>query len=762
MRRTILFLSILFVSLFTVSCEKEKEGEGSYSFSASIENLSTEDAATKVRLVDEQWVYWEVGDSISIASDKSSSPTAAILANTGGPNYPDFNGTFISELPWESQYFLGLFPYSANNVASGSDGSSDFGTPKIELVARQPFRSDLTFARKVFPMVAWYGGHWDETPGSAYNLDFHSLAGIVRIQFVNATPACTIKEVRITSTDDKQLKGIFDVKDYKKDNPYLSSTSTAEEDKTVTLYCGDEGRSFANGELVTFYLVLPAFDPSVAANSQFALRMEIENTSGKVCTRTFSARVRRTGITYMRALEVTNWESGVTAVRLSGNGTAERPFRIYSVDDLVYLRDCYNSVERKINGQDISANTHIWLMRSDIVLNSTNWNMGIKNFVGHIEDKSNADVPGITSTSSHPLFESVNAGGTVERIALKAEVNYSGESDFSPFCVTNRGTLKDCVLKPPVANPSGVVSSPFANLAGICVNNYGTIEACRNEGNLSAAARNIGCICLFNENGAVVKSCQLSTPFLVNRASCVGGIVYENKAGATVRDCLYAVSTTGSTSRWGGIVYQNNGTVEHCYVNNSIITTLSLGGIVNKQLGGTINYCDCRAQLHAPNVGGIVDTISGGKIVNCFVNHVSAQIIRTSSTSANRSAGGIAAYMLGGSIENSFVNVPHITAQGSGGVLGGLVGTCTGGSAVNCYSYETTAAAPSFFGSNTTATFTNCYLVEGTQTGITSKTEAQAKANDGLVSDLNGNVPSGGKSWVLSGVPVLEAYTVTP
>lgn len=774
MRKNFIFLSLLFAALFATSCQKEKVGGTSFRFNATIENLDSDDPS-KVQLINEQWVYWEVGDQISIASDRSAKQDTADLVNTGGPNYPDFNGTFISDLPWESKYFLGLFPYSDNNVITGSTGSKDF-TAKIELPAQQPLRTDLSFARKVFPMVAWYGGHWDETAGSvAYNLNFHSLAGIVRLQFINnSSDISNLKEVRVTSTDGKQLKGMFNVINYKTDAPYLAPDGSTG-DNTVTLTCGEDGRYFGKDTIVSFYLVLPAFDPSVASNSSFALRVEIENVNGMVCTRDLTARVRRTGITYMRALEVTDWTAGTTTARLSGNGTAARPFRIYSADDLVYLRNCYNAdtavgTPRTINNRPITANTHIWIMRSDIALTSSTWTEGIKNFKGHIEDKSNASNPGITMTgnSPHPLFESVLAGGVVERITLKAEVSYNGESTFSPFCTTNRGTLKDCILTYVPANPTGIVNSSFADLGGLCATNYGTIVGCRNEANLNAAGRNIGVICHTNMGGGVVKECELNTPFTVNRASCIGGIVYDNRANATVRDCYYAVITTASTSRWGGIVYQNSGTVEHCYVSNSIITTLSLGGIVNKQQGGTINYCYCQAQLQSPNVGGIVDTISDGTILNCFVNHANAQITHASSAASNRSSGGIAAYMLGGTIANSYVYLPHIIAQGTGGVSGGMVGRCTAGTVNNCYVYETSPSTPSFYGSNTSATFTNCYLVGGSQAGITDVTVAHATAATGtsgcLLDILHGNIEgiSGAKDWTLSGIPVLETYIVTP
>jgi hypothetical protein len=89
------------------------------------------------------------------------------------------------------------------------------------------------------------------------------------------------------------------------------------------------------------------------------------------------------------------------------------------------------------------------------------------------------------------------------------------------------------------------------------------------------------------------------------------------------------------------------------------------------------------------------------------------------------------------------------------------VGTYTSGIVNNVYCFEETAGTPLFFGSYPSGTYANCYLVDGTQTGITTKTAAEAKT-DAFVTTLNSGVPSGGKGWQLSGVPVLETYTVTP
>lgn len=764
------FTTIAFVlAMVGFSACEEELVHNQFSFNATVEGLSTTDDS-KVYLLDEQWIYWELGDRISIGSDSHTGNYIGDLINTGAPDWEGFNGVFITELPWDSKYFVGLFPYSEHNDISktGGAGNSTGFSAQIDLPSVQPFRTssagghdgDHTFNRNIYPMVALYDGHWDDEPGSvAYNLNFHSLAGIVRLQFYDATGSNDKKIRRVTVTSaDKQLCGLFNVQGLYTNQPYLAAIDNSS-NHTITLDCGEDGRDFDS--ILSFYLVLPALGNS-DVTTRYALSVTLETTDGETCTKNItSVPVRRTGIAYMRALGIDSWTPSVSASQyLVGNGTKERPFKIYTATDLIYLRNCYNAdtavgTPRTINGRPITGHTYIRIMRTDIALTNSNWTTGISNFVGHMTDVSNSvlNLRGITNNSTYPLFASIKAGGVVEGITVKSAIpSYTGVGNFSPFCVENHGTLRNCVL----SSTSSVVSTS-ASLAGIVVHNSstGVVEGCHCDGSLSADGKAVGGVCLQNEG--TVTGCFVNS-LAVPAAATVGGVVHSNTG--TVTDCYFASRITSGSSSWGGIVYQNRGTVEHCYISNTIITTLSLGGIVNKQLGGVINYCDCRAQLYSPNVGGIVDTISGGKIINCFVSN--AQIGDTTSTSApRRSAGGIAAYLLAGSIENSYVYIPHITTQGSDGVVGGLVGTYTSGSVINCYSYETSASTPLFFGSYPPGTYAPCYLVGGTQAGITSVTTSEA-ATDAFVSTLNSGKPAGGKGWQLSVIPVLEPYTVTP
>lgn len=756
----------LLVLLFA-ACEKELEGNYNLKqmqFGARIEPLGA-DGNTKVYLDNERWVYWEVGDRISIASDQPASLTYGDLVNASpGTDFEDFNGIFLANMPEGSQYFLGLHPYSEDNVISGTSGS-DFGTPQICLRDTQPFRNDLTFAKQVYPMVAWYGGTWGEDPSSAFNLDFHALAGIVRLQiFNNSGTNKTLKQVTISSNDatKKQLKGLFNVKDYKIEDPYLQSAANTTENQSLLLYCGEDGRSFNQNELLTFYLVLPALGGR-GVTTEYKLTMAVTTMDNATFTKNFTVPLRRTGLTNMKAMGINAWGASDGSVGLAGNGTQSRPFKVYTIGDLQYLRDCYNGVARTINGQPITPNTYITLMRSDIVLDKTNWTVGIRNFEGHLNSVAATGTPGIIDSCYNvPLFESIGADGEVEGIALKCATvfNTSSAIGVSPFCGTNDGTIRNCVLTT-IPGDSKWTRSIFSPFAGICVTNTGTIEGCRCEGRVEVqTSKNFAGICLHNQSGGEIVGCQASSMTLTVMAQAAG-ICYENAAGGTVRDSYFAADITGSTADWAGIVYENSGTVEHCYLSSSghIYTSKSVGGIVRANIAGTVDYCWLAGPLRGRTVGGIVDSLVGGQVINSF-NSDNAMITVTTATSVG---GGLVGYMKGGSIDNSYVDDIMMMKQNESATIGGIIGQATGGSCDNCYSYEDYHL---FYGTSSGVTYTHCHLVDGSQSGPVTVNSSATDAFVTLQGNLNTNKPSGGKGWIgASGnttPPALEAYIVTP
>ena len=110
------WLCIMGLLLLTAACEKEDFPKNlkSMQFNSSIEALTSSDNS-KVFLYKEQWVFWELGDQISIGSDLSTgTPQVGDLVNASpGTDFENFNGVFIAPLPEGSKYFVGLHPQRA-------------------------------------------------------------------------------------------------------------------------------------------------------------------------------------------------------------------------------------------------------------------------------------------------------------------------------------------------------------------------------------------------------------------------------------------------------------------------------------------------------------------------------------------------------------------------------------------------------------------------------------------------------------------------
>lgn len=770
MKQATKILTLLALLLLT-SCHDEPEMVR-LSFNATIEPPATESSTptSKVYLHNEQWIYWEAGDKISIATNATESQTQAELAQVNvGTTGDEYNGVFQARLPESSTRYLALYPYRSHNVIS-----NDFGTVRLELPDTQYRRddaiADFTFDRVGFPMVAWFNGDDPEYP----NLDFHALAGLVRLQFFDNTGSTPKRIKQIDIEADKQISGLVNVADFRTDNPRPVSTLSTPAAKKVIMYCGTGDNGLLLDELRSFYLVLPAYGGENVTTT-YSLDITIYTTDGNQCKKSMHPKVRRRSICYPQAMGITEWVAsgnGSADPGVSGNGTEERPFKVYTINDLKYIRDCYNSVERTINGIPITPNTHIKIMRSDIVLNTTGvneWNVGIRNFEGHMTELAHMLHPGIIDSCHNvPLFESIGENGVVEDITLKSATtdNLTNPTGTSPFCLNNAGVIRNCVVTYIPDKASKFNLSIFSPFAGICVTNTGTIEGCRFEGKVEVqSGQNFAGICLHNQSGGQIIGCQSAsmTVRFATPASKAVGICYENAAGATVRDCYFASDITGSVVDWAGIVYENSGTVEHCELSSTghIYTSGRVGGIVRINRGGKVDYCWVNAPLRGSMVGGIVDSLASGKVINCY-NSTSAMVTVTTAASIG---GGIVGTMTGGSIENSYINDIVIMRQQSNATVGGIVGKATGGTVTNCYSYE---AFNHFYGTTSGVTYNYCYIVDGFLSGITNISEDLATSPTGtsgcLVDLLNSHIPSGGQDWknTSGNLPELKTYTVTP
>ena len=251
---------VVLATLAFSACDNEVETiSREFTFNATMEQLQNADNnGAKVQLVNEEWTYWELYDSISLVSNASlgSSGSPQIngtktlysgwLVNPGGDDYSDYNGVFISTLSEvdgapTTQYFLGIHPANYKNHLVTYTGTGEHGfKANVYLDSVQHYRHDSSYARQVLPMIAAYDGPvWGSGAGESpdpYRLDFHSLAGLVRLQLLNGTGnAVNISKIELTSTTSLPLAGLFPVDDLYTFDAHLNTSGATETTNTLTL-----------------------------------------------------------------------------------------------------------------------------------------------------------------------------------------------------------------------------------------------------------------------------------------------------------------------------------------------------------------------------------------------------------------------------------------------------------------------------------------------------------------------------------------------
>ncbi|MBP3763821.1 MAG: hypothetical protein J6I49_08095 [Bacteroidales bacterium] len=798
-------LSLLaLLSVLATGCVPQEEELQSYTLNAKIERLEdSEGSGSKVHLVNERWLYWEVDDIITLGSDLTTSGNyhAVLIPSSFSQNddWDDFNGIFVTSLPMGSKYFLGLHPHSSKNKIVGTGGNSFSAT--IHLPGEQPLTSDITFAKNVFPMVAWYGGSWDSPQYTPYNLDFQSLAGLARLQFFNETgQKIWIKEVILSTAENsgsskKQLWGDFKVANYNTSNPHLVPLGGNDSVYTLTLPCESSseyscpvGLIGDDPTLPTFYVALPACKDTGSEVYQVDLmvRYAVGSQNGEIQVATVEGEIpiRRNGITYMRALPiVSDSYDRIRTSTLSGHGTAERPFLIYHRGDLDYIRLAFSadSIASKgdvyINNQRVDTNTHFKIMRNGILLNEY-W-LPIENFKGKLTYAANpASTLGqpkgiIMDKAIHPIFASIAAGSVVEGIPVyhKQVVFRDSEEHPAALCGINYGLIKDCRVEKfssfaPSEGSSDILESNNYSIGGICHTNHGTIKQCVVSGTMSGKDY-VGGICAVNCGTVVGCNASAGTSTTSKSSAKMGGICGINMASDTtiIEDCFFAATVGVTSYDWAGICAMNDGTIRNSYFSHTaqVVTDGSVGGIALEN-NGTIDFCRFEGTITG-NVAGGICAENKGAIINSFVSVADGvsrgQIILKNGGTGP--AGGLVARQISGTLNNSFYYTDHVLSMSAGATAGPLVGRLSGGTVANCYAWETMdqGSTGKFIGLIDGGSLSDtCYSVGAVDdAGAKIVKVLAADAHQGLVNRLNARIPTGGHTWqLIDDIPGLTPY----
>ena len=228
--------------------------------------------------------------------------------------------------------------------------------------------------------------------------------------------------------------------------------------------------------------------------------------------------------------------------------------------------------------------------------------------------------------SSTTLFENIREG----IVAKNLNVNL-------PICTYNYGRIENCVNNGNITKT--VLYNSYQDMGGIAVSNEGNgvIIGCTNNGDIDIGEINskdyhyvVGGIVGFN-NGALVENC-INNGMISCLDHAAGGIVGENYPGGRVVNCVNTANVTGNY-RVGGIVGFCNGaniskSINYGYVRG---TGDYIGGIVGWLEGGNI--------LDSINIGdveGLGETEDGWSLSvgDIFGHNQGGEATNTSTTNS--------------------------------------------------------------------------------------------------------------------------------
>lgn len=296
----------------------------------------------------------------------------------------------------------------------------------------------------------------------------------------------------------------------------------------------------------------------------------------------------------------------VCAVRaMSGDGTADNPYKIGSASDLLEFASVVNgshsAIERNTSAcavlmQDVSLNDS--LLDADRYLNTD-----VLDTLGNVDtSKYRMWIP-IALDSLNP-YKGVFDGNSysISGMLIKA--------DSSDYCGLFSYTDSVAVLRNIIIKDAYMTANQFNGM--ICGCNRGLIENCENYG------------------------------FIDNCHNYSGGIVGLN-FGKVISSDNY-----GLIIAEGGICgYNQNGLIQNCTNYGNVNTGSYYAGICGTMKGGMIDKCVNRGAICHLNIGsyyaGICGEFYGGTISNC----INAGVIGTKSTTT---MAGICSYQNGGEI----------------------------------------------------------------------------------------------------------------
>ncbi|MGM9869704.1 MAG: hypothetical protein ACI30R_08785 [Sodaliphilus sp.] len=353
-----------------------------------------------------------------------------------------------------------------------------------------------------------------------------------------------------------------------------------------------------------------------------------------------------------------------------GEGTAENPFQIKTVEDMQKLAKFTNTENYPFSGRYFK------------VLNDIDFDTTAYQCVGVDAASFNGDFDGngmkffnvnnvVASTEgSLGLFGNIGPQGAVHHLTLMSGT-ITGYRYNGAFAGNVYGKIYDCENHITVYSSS----SSAAGIAGY-VKSGGSVTNCKNFGKVDSKGNYLGGIAYTVEKDAVVENCENDTLIGSDtKKTYVAGIAVYNSG--VIRNCVNNGVVSGGNNS-GGIVAASNGgdSILYCHNEAEIITAgSSVGGILGggkKSLNPMVMIgCYNNAKVTGKGyLGGVAGQLyAGSELFDCYNT---GDVVSTSSNNVGGVAGkhasssGYVARMIRCYNTGSVTG----TAQYTGGVVG--------------------------------------------------------------------------------------------
>ncbi len=344
----------------------------------------------------------------------------------------------------------------------------------------------------------------------------------------------------------------------------------------------------------------------------------------------------------------------VTAIRMNGNYSINATFT-----PATEIRTWYdlNSTRNNLAGHyilmnDLDSNTVGYEQSANSTANGGKGWQPIGNFTGILDGQGYEIRDALIDRPDEPavgLFSDVGQGGVIENLGMaNSYVNFlwmqpgsTGNCKWTGgLAGENYGTVDNCYF---VEGGVGLTSS--ASCGCLVGRNYGTVKNSFSDGQ-AIGTESIGG--LVADNRGLIINCYSAAHMAVSATGAAGGLVGRNIGGTVMYS--YAPGSVHARGICGGLIAVNNGPVSNCYATGGVGVygkSETSGGLVGLNDGAVSDSYSTGSVTGNSSVGGLVG-LNDGSVSDSY---------STGSVTGNSLVGGLVGHNEGSGVSSSFWDI---------------------------------------------------------------------------------------------------------